>query len=294
MDPQIPITVRDVEARRRSFTAVAASLAGLYEVAPDVRVGASLARSTRTPSPEQLFSLGPHLATYTFEVGNPELDVETGLGADFFVRVSRPLLRAELVGFTSTIQDFIYAENTGEQRGSLFVYRFTNTEARYSGAEASMEWNPAGGWVLGGNASLVRATDTEADEPLPWIPPLQGRAFARFEQPSWFAGASVRWAGTQDRVPPRPDLPANSPDYCDRTAPGELCREVPGEFLPTDGYAVLGGTVGYRWWNGDTAHSITVRLENITNTTYRNHLSRLKELAAEPGFGVSLSYRWTF
>jgi iron complex outermembrane receptor protein len=294
VEPQNEISIRGIEAKRRSFAPIAFSLAGLYEVASDVRVGMSLSRSTRTPSSEELFSLGPHLAAYTYEVGNPDLNAETGLGADLFLRISRQRLKAEIVGFTSTIQDFIYAENTGQQRGSLYVYRFANTGARYSGAEASLEWNATGNWVFGGSASWVSATDTEADDPLPWIPPLNGLVFARFQGSSWFADTSVRWAAQQDRVPERPELPANSPGYCDETAPGELCRAVPGEFLPTDGYAALGASLGYRWWAGRTTHSITLRVENITNTTYRNHLSRLKELAVEPGVGLSVSYRWSF
>lgn len=294
IEPRIPITVTGIVAERRSFASVAASLAGLYELAEDVRMGISLARSTRTPSVEELFSQGPHLATYTFEVGNPRLEMETGLGADVFIRVNQPRLRAELVAFTSRIRDFSYSENTGEQRGALYVYRAANTEARYSGAEALVDWSMRGGWALGANASWVMATDIRADEPLPQIPPLQGRAFARYEREAWFAEGSIRWAARQGRLPDRPELPANSPGYCDDPSAGEICRTVPGEFLPTEGHAVLGATGGYRWILDRAVHSVTLRLENLTNRTYRNHLSRLKELAPEPGIGASLTYRLTF
>jgi iron complex outermembrane receptor protein len=294
IEPRGPTTtVRGVEARERTFSEVSLSLAGLYEVREGIRAGVSLARSVRAPSTEELFSQGPHLAAYTFEVGNPELDVETGLGVDVFVRVTRPTLSAEIVGFATRIQDYSFVANTGEQRGSLFVYRYENHDAFFSGGEASLEWTPGPGWVLGGNASLVHATNREADEPLPQIPPLRGRVSARRERETWFVEATMDWSARQGRVPSRPEFPPNSPGYCDED-PGPFCRPVPGDFLPTSGYAVLGASAGHRWIRGNTIHSLTLRGENLTDTTYRNHLSRLKELTPEAGVGVTLLYRVAF
>jgi iron complex outermembrane receptor protein len=286
-------TVRGVDAGDRRFSALSASLAGLYELADGVRTGVSLARSVRTPSTDELFSQGPHLAAYAFEVGNPDLDPETGLGVDAFLRVTRPTFNAELVGFTTRIRDYSFVANTGEQRGSLFVYRFQNHDARFSGAEGSLEWIPWNGWTFGANASFVDAQNLETDEPLPLIPPLHGRVSARRERETWFVEATMDWADSQDRVPSRAEFPPNSPGYCDED-PGPFCRPVPGDVLPTDGYAKAGASIGYRWIRGNQVHSITLRGDNLANTTYRNHLSRLKELAPEPGVGVALLYRLVF
>ena len=51
---------------------------------------------------------------YRDERGNPELDEETGLGMDAFVRLSRERIQAEVAVFRNQIDDFIYARNTGE------------------------------------------------------------------------------------------------------------------------------------------------------------------------------------
>ena len=37
-------------------------------------------------------------------------------------------------------------------------------------------------------------------------------------------------------------------------------------------------------------HTITLRLDNATNATYRNHLSYIKDLVPEAGRGVKLVY----
>ena len=62
-----------MRARSRSLTAF------------NVIVGVSLARAFRTPSVNELYSEGPHLAAYAFEVGNPSLENEQGTGNDVFI-----------------------------------------------------------------------------------------------------------------------------------------------------------------------------------------------------------------
>lgn len=286
--------VRGVPVRERTFRNVSGSLAGLYRLARGWRLGASVSRAFRSPSSDELFSQGPHLAAYTYEVGNPDLEAETGLGLDVFLRVDRIGISAEAAAFWNEIANYSYPANTGEQRGDLFIYRHVNTDARFAGAELSARWSITGDLVLDADASYVRATNLVLDEPLPLIPPLNARATLRWEGERVFVEGGWRGAAAQERVPERPELPATSPGYCDEVAPGEPCRPVPGEFVPTPGYSILNAGAGYRWFPGHQVHSVALRLENLTDEVYRNHLSRIKELTPEPGFGATLSYRITF
>ena len=286
--------VRGVPARTRTFQNVSGSVAALTEISRGWRVGVSLSRAFRAPSADELFSQGPHLAAYTYEVGNPDLEAETGLGLDLFLRLDRPGISAEAATFWNEISDFSYPSNTGDQRGELFIYRNINTDARFVGAELSLRWNVTGDLVLDSDVSWVRATNLALDEPLPLIPPVNGRATLRYDRDRWFVEGGWRGAAEQDRVPTRPELPAGSAGYCDQTAPGEPCRPVPGEFLPTAGYGILNAGAGYRWFPGHQVHSVALRVENVTDAEYRNHLSRIKELSPEPGLGATVSYRITF
>jgi iron complex outermembrane recepter protein len=49
-----------------------------------------------------------------------------------------------------------------------------------------------------------------------------------------------------------------------------------------------------RLLTGAQLHAFTLRVENITDRVYRNHLSRVKEIAPEAGRSVSLLYRLSF
>ena len=107
-----------------------------------------------------------------------------------------------------------------------------------------------------------------ADPVPPFIPPGFGTAEVRYETPRVFLGAGVRWAARQSRV---------------------------GDFeSPTKGYVVPDAHAGLRVLIGGQFHTFTLRVDNLTNAEYRDHLSRIKEIEPQPGRNISLLYRVTF
>lgn len=289
-----PDAVAGVPVRARTFSNLAASAALLYEVMTAAQLGLGVSRAFRTPSSDELYSEGPHLASYTFEVGNPELDAEIGHGVDLFLRLKGERLRGEVATFLNRIDGYVYPLNTGGIRSGLFVYQATNTDASFAGAEASLKWTPIRHIALEGNVSFVRAHNEDVDEPLPFIPPLNGSLALRYERTRWYVQAGWRAAATQDRVPARPELPLGSRGYCDETGGAAGCRPVPGEFLPTEGYATFDVATGLRLEFAGALHSLTLSVDNLSDEVYRNHLSRIKELLPEQGRSVNLLYRVGF
>ncbi|HYD51835.1 MAG TPA: TonB-dependent receptor, partial [Gemmatimonadaceae bacterium] len=235
---------------------------------------------------------GPHLAANSFDVGDPDLRQETGIGLDAFVRVTRPRLRAEIAAFRNQLDDFISPSSRGraiESQQGRPLFQYTNEDAVFSGAEGEIEVGLAKRVVLEATASYVRARFTNARSPIPvftagetqvdttfvpassypsLIPPLNGRTELRYETRRTFVGAGARLAARQERT---------------------------GDFeAPTDGFAVAHLTAGYRLLRGSRLHVFTLRVDNLLDTEYREHLSRIKEIMPEPGRNVSLLYRLTF
>jgi iron complex outermembrane receptor protein len=271
------VTPREVElevdigdVRTRTFGAVSASAGALYDFGGGVGVGVSVARAFRTPDVTELYSQGPHLATYSVEIGNPDLGAETGLGTDLFLRITRDQIKGEVAAFRNAISHYIFPRQTGETdlATGLPIYRFVGENAVLAGLEGRTEWSVTNRLVLDGSASYVRGTLTDTDEPLPLIPPLSGRLGVRYETTGYFLGAGAKVASRQDRL---------------------------GEFEePTAGYRVFDAMAGYRWIALGRAHTLTLRADNITDTVYRDHLSRIKEIMPQPGRSISLLYRVNF
>jgi iron complex outermembrane recepter protein len=270
------ITPRDVRpgaagVRARTFGALSGSAAATWEVRQGVRFGASLARAFRTPSIEELFSDGPHLADYSYNIGNPDLAAEYGLGTDLFLRVTRPGLRLDGSVFRNAISNYIYHAPTGEldpRFGRFPVYRAAADDAVLTGAEARAQWEVLRGVVLDGAAGYVHGQRREGSEPLPAIPPLNGSLEARWEGVRYSLGLGWRGAAEQNRV----------------TFPE----------TPTPGYSLLNANAGLRWTAWDRMHTLTLQVENLTDAVWRDHLSRIRAVAPQPGRNVQLLYRVNF
>jgi iron complex outermembrane recepter protein len=279
-----------VFVRPRTFSAVTGSLGALYELATGVRAGASVSRAFRTPDFNELYSDGPHLAANTYDVGDPELGEETGLGLDVFLRVNRHPVRVELAAFRNRLDDYIFPSTRGRielgRQGLRPLAQYTNEGAVFSGYEAEVEWTPFRNWILDAAISEVRARFTTERAPIPifhedgttelvqasrfppLIPPTRGHVGVRHEGVRWLAGAQLRAAAAQDRL---------------------------AEFeTRTPGYSLLDASVGVRFVTGTRLHVLTLRVDNVTDREYSNHLSRIKDLLPEPGRDVALVYRLTF
>lgn len=259
------------EVRTRSFGAVSGSAAATYELRPGLRAGASVSRAFRTPSIEELFSDGPHLADYSYNVGNPELGSEFGLGTDLFVRFATTGVRLDVSVFRNAIANYIYYAPTGEldPRFNRFpVYQAQADDAVLLGAEGRAQVEVLRGLVLDGGASYVRGERSEGDEPLPGIPPLTGSLEARWDGVRYTFGLGWRGAAEQTRV-----------SFPER---------------PTAGYSLLDATGGVRWTAWDRMHTLTLRVDNVTDAAWHDHLSRIKEVAPQPGRNVQLLYRVNF
>ena len=274
-------SIRGREIRDRRFTALASSANAVYDFGGSFFTGASIIHSFRAPSQEELFSQGPHLASYSFEVGNPDLDPERGLGKEIYFRYRKASAHAELTLFHNGFSNYNYARNTGQrssQNQSLFVYQFTGTEAVLSGIEFSSQFKLTNHWALSASASYThgkrklfeneQSSSSEEWKPLPMIPPLKGDVELSYIYNQLKVGTKTRIAAAQKRT---------------------------GEFEnSTDGYTVFNLFSQYRFEKWDLLHTVSLNANNIFNTTYREHLSRIKEIYPQPGRNISILYRVYF
>lgn len=274
-----PLEVGDSDIgaiRPRTFGSLSGSLGALYTPHPGVGLGASIARAYRTPDTGELFSEGPHLAAYSFEIGNPDLEPEVGVGVDVFLRVNRDRIHAELAGFHNALDNYIYYRDTGEQTSSgLPIYQATGTDAVLVGFELSGGAEIMPHFVLNASLSYVHGTISETDEPLPMIPPLRSQIAVRYDRPTFFSGAAWRAAAEQNRIAEQ-------------------------EFeTATRGYNVIDADAGVRWTGFGRVQSVSIRVDNLTHELVYDHLSRIRdrdtnERVPGPGRSASMIYRVVF
>ena len=278
----------------RTFTTGSGSVGLLIRpAAADDRltIAFSAARAARSPALEELFYYGPHPGNFAFEVGNPDLDPEHALGFDASLRWRTPRVTGELTYFRNDINGYLFRAPLTEEefnaRIAEFAARFPSRDITSPVGESEfpiVEYLAADSVLDGVEAhsdvqvtpqiavelglDFVRGTLKDTDEPLPRIPPLRFRSGLRFQRNAFQAGGEVAFVATQDRV---------------------FSTET-----PTDGYPLGRLYASYSFGQGAIAHTLTARLENVTNELYRNHLSLIKDLVPEMGRNFRLLYNVKF
>jgi len=253
--------------RRREFWTYSLSLTAMYEIAGRFYVGGNLSRSSRVPTIEELFSQGPHLAAYSYEVGNPDLKSERGVGAELFAFHDGDRVQATANLFYNDLDSYIIPYNTGETNYQTFlpIYATQGVGARLYGFEAQVAASVTTALRVQASLGMTRGEYSSDGSPLPQIPPAKGKAGVQYSVGAWIFGGEMRGAWRQDRV---------------------------SEFeAPTAGYAVGALTVEYAAPLGAMVQSVTMSLDNILDQEYRNHLSRVKSVLPEAGRSVRLSWK---
>ena len=257
----------------RDFAGVSAGLSNHYRASSGLTLGTTLMRTFRAPGIEELFSEGPHLAAYSYEVGNGALGSERGLGLELFVDYHHEEGHVHLAVFRNAIDGYIFPKNSGERslrRADLFLYQTVGEHVLMHGAEVTFDWHVADYWKAAGTLSYVRGHLIDLnDEPLPRLPPLQGHLGLTCEPTEALSATiALRLATEQNRI---------------------------GEFeKPTEGYAVLDFSGQYYAEWGGRLHTFALTLENATDAVYRNHLNRVKEILPEPGRNLRLLHKIFF
>ena len=257
--------------RRRNFGGVSGAVSGIYHWSDGLKTGATMMKAFRAPGIEELFSDGPHLAAYSYEIGNSELDTENGWGTEAFLRYSVGRVKLNLALFRNQIFGYLIPTNTGEKEwgsgavGWLWIYQYRGQDAILDGAELSVDAEIIPWLHAQVRMSYVRGTLATNELPVERIPPLNGKVAIRHVTKSSNFHVSARFSDSQHRL---------------------------GEFeLPTDGYIAYDVGCQYMFSIWGLQHQTVFAIENILDTEYRQHLSRIKVVMPEPGRNVKFLYR---
>jgi len=258
-------------ARSRKFTTVSGSIGGQYEFSPGWRAGLSLSHSERAPAIGELFSNGPHAASQSFEIGNPDLEPERSNSLELSLqRTDGPVhLTANL--FYSRFSNFIFQAPTGEVEDDLPIFEFRQGRADYYGFELSGDarLGKAAGidWAAEFQADAVRATVRDFG-PAPLIPPLR------------LLGALTASRGQVDGR-----IEVERAFAHDRTAPFET---------GTPGYTMVNAAIDWHPFADKPELTLSLIGNNLFDAEARRSTSLLKDYAPLAGRDIRLSARLEF
>ncbi|WP_265571381.1 TonB-dependent receptor [Sphingomicrobium nitratireducens] len=261
----------DTVSIARDFTTISAALGLNYEVTDDFKVGVNGSRAERAPSAEELLSDGPHVATQSYELGDPDLVVEKSWGGEAFARYAGRRVAASATLWANWFADFIYQADTGLEEDELPLFAYRQQDATYWGIEMEASATLAEGldWAVKGDlvADYVRATLADGN-PVPRIPPFRLGLGLTGEVGNFDGRIEVEWVADQNR-----------------TAAFETA---------TDGHTMVNASLGWRPFGRDEETVIFVSANNVFDVDARRHASFTKDFVPLAGRDFRLGTRFSF
>lgn len=267
-------TTKAGQLRARSFAGLSAgaSLSREIHFGTTARLTALLA--SNYPSAEELFSDGPHLAAYSYEVGNVDLAAERGLAVEVGLERETRSFQASAAVYYHRFFNYIAPINTGQfeygpgEEGLLVRYQYVGQEAQQYGLELTAGIALHTNWYFESTVEALVGELLEEQQPMPEMPPFGGTVALEWKQSRLKTRATMRWAADQTRL---------------------------SQFeQPTAGFATFGLVCSWQLPAGRFVHHIELTSENLTDIEYRQHLSRVKSVMPESGRSVIVRYRLYF
>ncbi len=266
-----------------------------WDYAPGYQAGLSFSHSERAPAIGELYALGPHLATTTFEVGDTGLDKEKSNNIDIYWRKTAGKLTVSANFFYNRIDDYIYmqeqdlngdgfadrvAENFDgnpanildpEVDEELFLVYMSQDDAEFMGFEAETRARlmdtDQGRMVLRLWADYVEG-ERSNDINLPRITPWRFGSGLTYSRGDFYSTVNYTRVNEQDS-----------------TAPLET---------ETGGYHLLDIQADYRFRMGGNTVTLFARASNLLDEEIRRHVSFVKDQAPLPGrsgiFGMRVAF----
>ncbi len=243
------------------------SASAVWHFTPGWSAALSVARSQRAPSAQELYARGVHLATNTYEIGTPDLDLETAHSFEVTLRKREGNLTGSVSAYHYDYSDYIFA-NTLDQHEDFRLIRYEQADAKFTGIEGELTQKITPWLDVTVFGDYVKAELSGGDN-LPRIP--GGRLGARVSafQGPWSGDVEYTRVFKQDRI-------------------ADFEKETPG-------YNLLNATVAYDFDVMQNASAqIFLRGSNLLDERAWSHASFLGERAPIRGRSLTAGVRVRF
>ena len=276
------------DIKERSFEFYSSSI-GIRKVINKFEFNSWIMNTMRGPRIEELFSDGPHLAAYSYEIGEPHLKKEKIYGIESSVSYNASQFNTSVTTFYNyspyyyqmtqkgeCVEEFVIGQTHpchgevgedfiqfGVPPGWLYKYQTKGVKSLIKGLEFNLKYHYKNFKVIY-NFSFVKGENRTTKQPLSYMNPT--KQILKFEYEKEFMNYKMRVT----KIHSQNNL-------------GEFESYTPSSFL-------VDFVISYSNKN----QNITAQLNNVFNEVSYNHLSKIKTIMPEAGRNVIISYKIFF
>ncbi|MEJ7558416.1 MAG: TonB-dependent receptor [Pedobacter sp.] len=276
-----------IEKPEFNFNQLSATLGAAYNLPGDYRLTGTFSKGWRPPSINELFIEGVHQGNAAFERGDRSLQEEKSLNLSAGISKQIGHLTGSVEVYRNQIDGYIYLQPQLDasgvpifeitQRGGFLAYQYVQINSRFTGMDATVNYDLNDRFRLTGKFASVRAYNTDNDEHLIYIPADKFTGALRYSLPDTkrFKTTTIDFEAThvsrQSKVRDNQD------------------------FTPApDAYTLVGASVasslpvkGYNW-------NLSLSVNNLFNANYRDYLNRFRYYSADLGRNIILRLQIPF
>ncbi len=249
--------IHEFNALDNNYTSFTASLGYKFLLFDTVTTRINTASGFRAPNLAELTSNGVHHGTNRFEVGNSNLANEKNIQLDISLEYKTDHIELFGNGFYNHLSDYIYLAPTGAIEDDAPVFEYTQNNAKLFGGEFGFHLHPHPiDWLHLESSFEIVIGKQQSGAYLPLIPAntFKNTIRTEFEIKNWLKNG-----------------------YSNITLTSTMKQDNVNLFeKPTNSYQLVsfgfGGDVSINSFRFNTTFSIN----NLFNTKYIHHLSRLK------------------
>ena len=281
-----------------NYTPVSASVSALWTLDKINSFNMGVTRSQRAPQVQELFSNGFHDATRSYELGDPNLQMETSYNLDLGYKFKAHGVRGELDLFNNWANNYIYQQRTGDFVPPGFVPTLnsqTLSNAQCSVASPTAACTPVTGSMQAD--AIFRGYETKL------VFPVMENRYGIVDLTlfsDYTRGQFVNGAGNVPRLPPlrfgfQWDYSQQQWSSNLRFTRAQAQNDIGANDTTTAGYYLLtmAGEYQIKRYH-DTNIMIYLKGNNLLNENIRNSVSYLRNFSPEPGRGAQLGFRITY
>ncbi|MEO8085994.1 MAG: TonB-dependent receptor [Bacteroidota bacterium] len=272
----------EVETPTQQYNNATGTLGAIYRISPKFSINANAGNAWRAPSVYELYVLGIHGNTSTFEIGDSNLKAEKAYNFSASLRYESNAIEIELGGYVNFIYNYIYLQPSPGDYVKNYVgafpkFYFRQTDALYKGVDVDAKWHLTKHLQLEPKATMVFANDMRTHGYLILVPPQRFQLTAEYRWKSIGRLTDVFINAGGMYVPEQTRVPANS-DF------------VP----PPKSYSLLTAGIGLSIPVAKQKINISVQGDNLLNTAYRDYLNFFRYYANNPGRSFQLKIQIPF
>ncbi|HZY80406.1 MAG TPA: TonB-dependent receptor [Cyclobacteriaceae bacterium] len=294
------------------FQNVSATAGATVKLKNNQSLSFNVSSAWRPPHVAELYSLGTHQSAASIEYGlllndttNEVMDISS---VDFKIekalkwvntyRYETERLQLEATAYANFIFNYIYLKPTGVTtniRGTYPYFRYTQTNALFTGLDLSAMWQVSKRFAITPKVSLLRASDYTHHDYLVFVPSNRFELGGHYEIPKWKKLASIfveskwKYVMRQYRAP--------------RVVTVRELQEGNPFAEDTSNFDFMAAPDGYWLWNISAGMSVPgkrgryefrVTGENVLNTRYREYTNRFRYYADDLGSNVIIAAKYVF